>query len=67
MDEIDVKLKDYKDTTWIDKEHSNSNEIYIILELDPSKYKLTETSKVDRIEELKDYYDKITKDMKSNF
>lgn len=62
-----MKLKDYKDTAWIDKEHSNRNEIYIILELDPSKYNLTETSKVDRIEELKDYYDKITENLKSNF
>lgn len=67
MDEIDVKLKDYKDKSWIDKEHSNRNEIYIMLELDPSKYKLTETFKVDRIEELKDYYDKITENIKSNF
>ena len=44
MDEIDAKLKDYKDKTWIDKENSNRNEIYIMLELDPSKYELTETS-----------------------
>jgi hypothetical protein len=67
MDEIDVKLKDYKDKAWINKEHSNRNEIYIMLELDTSKYKLTETFKVDRIEELKDYYDKITENIKSNF
>ncbi len=33
MDEIDVKLKDYKDKTWIDKEHSSRNEIYIMLEI----------------------------------
>lgn len=38
-----------------------------MLELDPSKYKLTETFKVDRIEELKDYYGKITENIKSNF
>lgn len=65
MDDIDKRLKDYNEKTWIDKEHSNRNEIYVMLELDPSKHELTETYKVEKIEAFKDYYDKITEEVKS--
>lgn len=66
IDEIDVKLEGYKDKVYIDKDSSNRNEIYVILELDPSKYELTESNKVNQIEELKDYYDIVTKDIREN-
>lgn len=59
MDEINVKLKNYNEKAWIDKEHSSRNEIYVMLELDPSKHELTETYKVDKIEGFKGYYDKL--------
>jgi hypothetical protein len=65
MDEIDVELKEYKDKAYLDKQNSNRNEIYIVLELDPAKYDLTESNKVNQIEEFKDYYDKVTKDIKA--
>jgi hypothetical protein len=65
MDEIDVELKEYKDNAYLDKQNSNRNEIYIVLELDPAKYDLTESNKVNQIEEFKDYYDKVTKDIKA--
>ena len=62
MDEIDIEIKEYKDKAYVDKQNSNRNEIYIVLELDPSKYNLTESNKVDQIEEFKKYYDNATKD-----
>jgi hypothetical protein len=64
MHEIDVELKEYKDKAYVDKQNSNRNEIYIDLELDESKYNLTETNKVNQIEEFKGYYDKVTEDIK---
>lgn len=66
MDEIDVELKEYKDKAYVDKQNSNRNEIYIVLELDKSKYNLTETNKVNQIEEFKGYYDKVTEDIKAS-
>ncbi|MGB9936980.1 MAG: hypothetical protein ACPK7O_04620 [Methanobacterium sp.] len=64
--EIDVNLNGYKDKVYVDKEASNRNEIYVILELDPSKYELTESNKVDQIEEFKAYYDNVTENIKDN-
>ncbi len=66
MDDMDTRLKNYKEKAWIDKEHSSRNEIYVMLELNPSKHELTETYKVDEIEDFKGYYDKIIEEIKSN-
>jgi hypothetical protein len=66
MHERDVDLKEYKDKAYVDKQNSNRNEIYIVLELDKSKYNLTETNKDNQIEEFKGYYDKVTEDIKAN-
>ncbi len=65
MDEINTELNEYKDNAYLDKENSNRNEIYIILELDLEKYDLTESNKVNQIEQFKDYYDKITENIKN--
>jgi len=67
VDDMDSRLKKCSEKAWIDKEYSNRNEIYVMLELDPSKHELTETYKVDEIESFRGCYDKITENIKSNF
>lgn len=65
MDEIDAELRHYKDKSYIEKQNSNRNEIYIMLVLDTSKYDLTESNKVIQIEEFKAFYDNATENIKS--
>ena len=65
MDDIDERLKKCSEKAWIDKEYSNRNEIYVMMELDYSKHKLTETYKVDKIEMFNECYDKIIENIKA--